>query len=235
MLTMMHNYLVPFLMVGLVFFLCRKIHVFFHRPLWLNPIVLSILLSFLILKLCNWPYDEFYHYLSWTRIILDVSIIALAIPLYNCAMSVKALWKEMMVVGLIMSILNIVIVTVFAFIFPVPKDFLYSLVTKSVTSPMAVMMQSNVGGFVSLAVAAVIFTGIMGAMIGPVLFKKLHIEDDRVQGFALGVCAHVIGTAKAIEISERCAAFSGVAMVWMGLCTALHLLWVVPLLRFFLS
>lgn len=235
MLTLTHNYIVPFVMIGLVFLLCRKIYFFFHRPVWLNPIALSILLSFLILKMFNWPYAEFYHYLSWTRIILDVSIIALAVPLYVCAMSVKALWKEIVIVGFVMSVFNIGIVIAFALLLQVPDSFLYSLMTKSVTSPMAVMMQQSVGGLVSLAVASVIFTGIMGAMIAPVLFKILRIEDDRVQGFTLGVCAHVIGTAKAIEISERCAAFSGVAMVWMGLCTALHLVWVVPLLRSLLS
>ncbi len=51
----------------------------------------------------------------------------------------------------------------------------------------------------------------------------MKIKHDTSKGFALGVISHGIGTARAIEISEKAAAFSALAMGLSGIFTAIFL------------
>jgi len=55
------------------------------------------------------------------------------------------------------------------------------------------------------------------------LFKLLRIRDHAAQGFAVGVAAHGLGTARAFLISEEMGAFSALAMGLNGLLTAVLL------------
>ena len=79
----------------------------------------------------------------------------------------------------------------------------------------------SLGGSPSLTMAVVLLTGIFGAIVAPAVFKLLRIEDDAVRGFALGLAAHGIGTARAFQLSEVGGAFGALAMGLNGLITAI--------------
>ena len=85
----------------------------------------------------------------------------------------------------------------------------------------------RLGGLPSLTAVLVILTGILGAMLGPILLDLLRIRDKRARGLALGTASHGIGTARALQISEVAGAFAGLAMGVNALVTALllPLLW----------
>ena len=68
--------------------------------------------------------------------------------------------------------------------------------------------------------AAIIFTGILGSILGPVLCKLFHLTDPVAQGVAFGTAAHVIGTAKATELNALSGAVSSLSLVVAGLLTA---------------
>ncbi|HCX67325.1 MAG TPA: hypothetical protein DHK64_07245, partial [Rhodobiaceae bacterium] len=59
------------------------------------------------------------------------------------------------------------------------------------------------------------------------IFNAFGIRDPRARGFAMGVAAHGIGTARAFQEDEVSGTFSGVAMALNGIVTALilPLLW----------
>ncbi|HBS16023.1 MAG TPA: LrgB family protein, partial [Alcanivorax sp.] len=105
-----------------------------------------------------------------------------------------------------------------------------SLAPKSITTPIAVEVVKSTGGYVSLAAGAVAITGIVGALVGGLVFRVLGVKDDRIRGFALGLVAHAIGTARAFEFSEKAGAFAGLALGLTGLVTALALPWLWPLI-----
>ena len=84
-------------------------------------------------------------------------------------------------------------------------------------------MAERIGGIASLAAVLVIVTGIVGAVVAPALFRWLRIKDHAIQGFALGVVAHGIGTARAFAINEQAGAFAALAMGLNGAITALLL------------
>ncbi|MCC5862624.1 MAG: LrgB family protein, partial [Gammaproteobacteria bacterium] len=61
------------------------------------------------------------------------------------------------------------------------------------------------------------------AVVAPPLLRVLGIQDPRVQGLAIGVAAHGVGTAQAFELSPEAGAFAGLAMGLNGALTALFL------------
>jgi putative effector of murein hydrolase len=67
----------------------------------------------------------------------------------------------------------------------------------------------------------VVLTGILGAVMAKYVLDLLRIEDDGVRGFAVGLAAHGIGTARAFQVSGEAGAFAGLAMGLNGLATAL--------------
>jgi len=97
------------------------------------------------------------------------------------------------------------------------------MTTKSITAPIAVITSEQIGAIPSLAVGFVVITGMIGAIFGTSIFKLINVKRETSQGFALGLVSHGIGTARAIEIGEKAAAFSALAMGLSGILTAVFL------------
>ena len=95
----------------------------------------------------------------------------------------------------------------------------YSLLPKSVTTPIAVGIAEGHGGISSITVAAVILTGIMGSILAPFLIRIFRVKDAMTAGLAIGACSHAVGTSKAIEIGETEGAMSGLAIGICGIVT----------------
>jgi len=111
------------------------------------------------------------------------------------------------------------------------KATLLSLAPKSVTTPIAAMdIAERIDGLPSLTAVLVITTGVVAAISARYVYRALHIEDDVVRGFALGIAGHGIGTARAFQESEQMGACAALAMGLNGLTTALLLPAMIPLL-----
>ena len=91
-----------------------------------------------------------------------------------------------------------------------PEAVVGSLAPKSITTPIAVEVVKSTGGYVSLAAGAVAITGIVGALVGGLVFRVLRVKDDASR--RAGLAAHAIGTARAFEFSEKAGAFAGLAL-----------------------
>lgn len=94
---------------------------------------------------------------------------------------------------------------------------------RSVTTAIAMGVGETIGGLPSLTAVPVIGTGIVGAVMARFLFHANRIQDDATRGFAVGVAAHGIGTARAFQVSETAGAFSALAMGLNGIATAVLL------------
>jgi putative effector of murein hydrolase len=92
----------------------------------------------------------------------------------------------------------------------------------------------RLGGIPAVTTALVISTGIFGAIIARYLFNWMRIDSPEVRGFALGVAAHGIGTARAYQVSAEIGTFAGLGMGLNGVLTALLAPWLIPFItRFF--
>jgi putative effector of murein hydrolase len=100
---------------------------------------------------------------------------------------------------------------------------LASLTPKSVTTPIAMGIADSIGGLPSLTAVLVILTGIIGAVLATWTLDALRIRDWRARGFATGVAAHGMGTARALQLNEVAGAFSSLAMGLNAVATAILL------------
>ena len=59
---------------------------------------------------------------------------------------------------------------------------------------MGISLTKVLNGIEAITVVAIILTGILGAMISPIIFKIGKINHPVAKGIALGTSAHALGT-----------------------------------------
>ena len=59
-------------------------------------------------------------------------------------------------------------------------------------------VSEELGGIVTITVAVIIITGVLGNMIADVVYRVFRIKEPVAKGLALGTASHAIGTAKAM-------------------------------------
>lgn len=198
---------------------------------WFNPVALSMVLLTAILLLTGTPYAVYFQGAQFIHFLLGPATVALAVPLYLHWSRVRQLFLPI-VIGLLVGSLTAIISAIgLAWLLGGSPRTLLSLVPKSVTTPVAMGIAEKIGGIPSLTAVIVILTGVVGAVAAPALLDILRIRDDAVKGFAIGVAAHGIGTARALQISSMAGAFAGLAIGLNALLTVLLAPLVVRLLH----
>ena len=176
-------------------------------------------------------YEEYFKSVEIIHFFLGPATVALALPLYNNLKYIKSLFFPIVIALLIAGTFSIVLAVFLLWALGAQLPTILSMTTKSITAPIAIITSEQIGAIPSLAVGFVIITGIIGAVLGTTIFKILNIKHDTSKGFALGVISHGIGTARAIEISQKAAAFSALAMGLSGIVTAIFLPLIVEFLK----
>lgn len=200
-----------------------------HHPL-LHPLLtatipLAVALSLLDVGAVDWR--EGTRVLYW---LLGPSIVAIAIPVYRQRRTILHALRPVLTAVLLGGALSPLVAILFVLPFAPTRELLLTLAPKSVTSAIAWPVAETIGGLPELAVGVVIITGVVGAISAPLVFRLLRVTDARIQGLVLGVQAHAVGTARAIETGQRPGAFAGIGLALTGLFTALLLPLAVALL-----
>lgn len=196
-----------------------------------HPVALAIALLVLLLLLTGTPYATYFSGAQFIHFLLGPATVALAIPLYSHWERVRRLFLPI-VAGLLAGSLTAIFSAIgIAWLLDGSPRTLLSLAPKSVTTPVAMGIAEKIGGLPSVTAVLVILTGVVGAVAAPALLEGLRIRDDAVKGFAIGVAAHGIGTARAFQISSLAGAFAGLAIGLNALLTALLAPLIVRLLR----
>ena len=94
-----------------------------------------------------------------------------------------------------------------------------TLLPKSITTAIGMGVSEELGGHVTVTVAAIIATGMTGSTIAPGLCRLLKIHDPVAKGVAIGTASHAMGTSKAMEMGETEGAMSSLAIVVSGILT----------------
>jgi putative effector of murein hydrolase len=82
-------------------------------------------------------------------------------------------------------------------------------------------ISKELGGIVTITVAVIIITGVLGNMIADTVCKVFRITHPVAKGIAIGTSAHVVGTAKALEMGEIEGAMSSLSIAVAGLLTVI--------------
>lgn len=191
-----------------------------------NPVAVAVAMLGTLLVLSGTPYDTYFEGAQFVHFLLGPATVALAVPLYRNLSRVRRSLLPMAVALTAGSLTAITSAVAIAWALGAGDAILASLAPKSVTTPIAMGIAERLGGLPSLTAVLVILTGILGAMISTPLLNALRITDWAARGFATGVAAHGIGTARAFQCHQVAGTFSGIAMGLNGLVTAL----LIPLL-----
>jgi len=198
----------------------------------LNPVALSILLIGSWLGLSGTPYPVYFEGAQFIHFLLGPATVALAVPLVEQWHRLRRLWRPLGVALLAGTASGTLSAVLIAHALGASPETLASLAPKSVTTPIAMGIAETLGGLPSLTAVLVVCTGIVGASTGPLLLRRLGINDPAICGFALGTAAHGIGTARAFQVNPEMGAFAGLAMGLSALLSAMSLPWAIgPLLR----
>ncbi len=200
------------------------------RWVFLQPVLVSMTLIVGILLLCGIDYDEYRISAQWLTLLLGPATVALAVPLYLNLRRIRELFGPIVITLLVAGVFATALGMALAWAFGADDMILMTLAPKSVTSPIAMLVAEQIGGVVALAAVFVMITGVLGAIFGPELLRRFGVQHPAARGIALGLTAHAVGTAQALQESDECGAFAALAMSLMGVMTAVLLPLVVALL-----
>ena len=193
-----------------------------------NPVLLAVATLVGLLWLTDTPYRTYFDGAQFVHFLLGPATVALAIPLHAQLPRLRRMAMPLLLALLIGSLTAAVSAVAIGALLGASRATLLSLAPKSVTTPIAMGIAERTGGLPSLTAVLVILTGVLGAILARYIYRALHIDDDAQRGFALGIAAHGIGTARAFQESEQMGAFAALAMGLNGLLTALLLPIVMP-------
>ena len=191
-----------------------------HRP-WANPVLMSVLVIAPVLWLTRTDYTTYFEGAQFIHFLLGPATVALALPLWDNRDTIRTSVAPIVLALLVGSIVASGSAILLARAFGLPLEVLLSLAPKSTTAPVALGISEAVGGLPALTAVLVILTGIIGAVTVTPLMNLLGITDWRARGFAVGVAAHGIGTARAFQVNPVAGAYAGIAMALNALLTSL--------------
>lgn len=184
-----------------------------------NPLLISIAVTIIFLVLSHIDYDAYNEgarYLSW---LLTPATVCLAIPLYEEFELLKSNVRAVMC-GIISGVLtSLITILVLALFFGLTHEEYVTLLPKSITTAIGMGVSEELGGYVTITVAVIIITGVIGNILAEFICKIFRIEEPIAKGIAIGSAAHAIGTAKAMEIGEVEGAMSSLSIAVAGILT----------------
>lgn len=186
-----------------------------------NPLLLAIVtvIAFLIFL-----HIEYAVYEEGSRILKEMltpATVSLAIPLYRQLEILKKNSAAILAGVLAGVITSMVSALGLALLFSLSHEEYVTLLPKSITTAIGMGMSEELGGVVTITVAVIVVTGIVGNIMGEILCRLFRIREKIAVGLALGTAAHAIGTAKALELGEIQGAMGSLAIVAAGLFTVI--------------
>lgn len=184
-----------------------------------NPLLISILfvMAFLgIFQVDYTAYEEGSKYISY---LLTPATVCLAIPLYQQLELLKQNKKAIMIgimAGVLASLGSVLGLSV---LFGLTHEQYVTLLPKSITTAIGMGVSEEAGGLVTITVAVIIITGVLGNMIAESICHLFRIKEPVAKGIAIGTAAHAVGTARAMEMGEIEGAMSSLSIVVSGLIT----------------
>lgn len=190
-----------------------------RRP-YVNPVLIAVALLGTLLWLTQTPYATYFQGAQFVHFLLGPATVALALPLWDARAHVRRAALPILAALIAGSTTAILSALGIAYALDISGETLISLAPKSATAPVALGISQSIGGSPTLTAVLVILTGITGAIVATPLLNALRITDWRARGFAVGVAAHGIGTARAFQVHPTAGAFAGLGMGLNAILTA---------------
>ncbi len=212
--TLVVGTVVSFIVFKLAVALYKKV----RSPL-LNPLLVTVIFIIVLLCVFQIPLESYESSVQAISFLLGPATVALAYSVYRQRQILKQHFVPIFCGCLVGSIVSMISAYSLCKLLGLGDDMAISFIPKSVTTPIAIAVSQELGGITSITVAAVIITGILGAIFAPLMTKIFRVNNRIAKGVAIGTCSHAVGTTKALEMGELEGAMSGVSIAVSGLLT----------------
>ena len=189
----------------------------------LNPLVVSSAVVIIVLLVLDIPNEDFQAGCQVLNYLLPPATICLSISFYEKFQALKH-YLPAVIAGVLAGIVcSLGSVYILCSLCGLDRVITLSLLPKSITTAIGVALSSEIGGIAAITTVAICITGNLGNMLGPALCKLLRIDDEIARGVAFGTASHVIGTSKAMELSQLSGAVSSLSLTIAGIVTCVLL------------
>lgn len=199
-----------------------------RRPL-ANPVAVAVVLLGLLLWATGTSYDTYFEGAQFVHFLLGPATVCLAVPLWAHRATVCRAALPIAAALLAGSATAVLSALALGQSMGLSFDMLATLAPKSTTAPVALGISQSLGGSPTLTAVLVVLTGMVGAIVITPMMNALRITDWRARGLAVGVAAHGIGTARALQVNPQAGAFAGIGMALNAIVTALLAPWALGL------
>jgi putative effector of murein hydrolase len=175
----------------------------------------------LLLLIAHIPYEQYNVGGSIVTFFLGPATVALAVPFYRHAKQIGRQIPRLLIAIGAGTITSSVTAVGFAWLTGAPRLVLLSMVARGVTTPIAIDITNQLGGDAKLAALISGLSGLIGALVGPSILKRIGINHDLAAGAAMGTAAHGIGTARALRNNAIQGGASALALTIAGILTAI--------------
>lgn len=185
-----------------------------------NPFILALLMIITVLWLGDFSYQAYYQGNQPLNNLLNLSLVALALPFYEQLPQIRRRWKQILVLCFVSSIFMMLSGMLFAKWLGASTEIVASIAGKSVTMPIALLISQELGGNPTLTGISVMIAGLTGSVFGIALLGLVKIRQAYAIGLSMGAISHAVGTARCMQISNETASFSAIAFVLCGVFSA---------------
>jgi predicted murein hydrolase (TIGR00659 family) len=193
-----------------------------------NPVLIAVALVGALLLLTGTSHQRYFEGARFIHVLLGPATIALALPIFRNRTLIARHWRAILITLFVGAITGLASTLALAKLLGLSGATTASLAPKSVTAAIAMGIAERVGGTPPLTAVIVLCTGILGAIMVTPLMNALGVKDFAARGFAVGITAHGIGTARALQVNERAGAYAALGMGLNGVMMAV----LVPLLLY---
>jgi predicted murein hydrolase (TIGR00659 family) len=188
-----------------------------------NPVLIAVALVVATLWITGTSYRMYFDGAQFVHFLLGPAVVALAVPLARDIGRLRRLAVPIAGALAAGSLTAVVAAVSIAWALGATPDTVASIAPKSVTAPIAMGIADRIGGIPALAAVVAVTTGVLGAVLGKFVLDACRVRDWPARGFALGLAAHGIGTARAFQVNPDAGAFAGLAFGLHGLLAAIVL------------
>ncbi len=186
-----------------------------------NPFFIGVILTGAFLVFSKMPMSTYLAGTEKMTWLITPATVALALPLYEQLKKLKGQLAAIFAGVIAGAVSSLVLIAAACLLFALPREITVSLLPKSITTAMAMVLAEQSGGINALAAGGVAITGLVGSLFGPMLCKLFRFKDPISQGVAYGTASHVIGTSRVMEFSSLSGAVSTLSLVVAGVLTAI--------------
>lgn len=193
----------------------------YWKSILFNSFVLTMIILIIVLLSLDISYDQYLLGNTPLNNLLGISIVALAVPLYEQLHQISRHWQQILSVTFLASLFSMISGAILAFILGATPDIVATVLPKSVTTPIAMAIAESLDGIPSIAAVGVVLAGLQGSVLGLWVLRTLKIKHSESLGLAIGSISHALGTVTCMESDQKAGSYSSIALVLCGIITSI--------------